>query len=115
MVMRANGTDPQPLLENVALAGISCDWSPDGRTIVAGSADGRLMLVTPDGDATPLLQQDLDAWQSGGVWSPDGAKLAFSVVFEDGQGDVYTVAADGSAPTPTFASDLLEESAVWIP
>jgi Tol biopolymer transport system component len=115
MVMDARGRDARPLLEDVALAGIACDWSRDGRSILTGSSDGTLMLVTPDGASTPLVGGRVDGYASGGVWSSDGSRILFSMTLEGEQFDVYTTAADGTDLTRITDSELLEEASTWLP
>ena len=115
MVMNARGRDARPLLDDVALAGIACDWSPTGRSILAGSTDGTLVIVTPDGESTPFVGDGIDGYASGGVWSLDGSRILFSMTLEGEQFDVYTAAADGTGLTRITDSDLLEEAATWLP
>ncbi len=115
MVMDARGRNARPLLDDVALAGIACDWSPDGRSILTGSTDGTLMLVTPDGASTPLVGDGIDGYASGGVWSLDGSRVLFSMTLEGDQFDVYTTAADGTDLTRITDSELLEEASTWLP
>lgn len=106
--------DPRPLLADVILTGIPCDWSPDGSSILASSA-GVLHFVTLDGASSPLAGDGIGRYAMGGLWSPDGSHVLFSMALEDDRFDVYTAAADGSELTPIADSDLLEESAYWLP
>ena len=114
MVMHAAGGDERSLLADVVLTGIPCDWSPDGNSILAAS-DGALQFVTLDGESSPLVGDGIDGYAMGGLWSPDGTHVLFSMALEGDHFDVYTAAADGSALTRITDSDLLEESAYWLP
>ncbi len=114
MVMDAAGGNARSLLADVVLTGIPCDWSPDGGSILAAS-DGALHLVTLDGRSSPLIGDGIDGYAMGGLWSPDGSHVLFSMALEGDQFDVYTAAADGSDLTRIVDSDLLEESAYWLP
>ena len=114
MVMDAAGGKARPLLDDVVLTGIPCDWSPDGNSILASSS-GALHFVTLDGETSRLVGDGISGFAMGGLWSPDGSHVLFSMSLEDQQFDVYTAAADGSALTPIADSELLEESAYWLP
>ena len=114
MVMDAAGGNTRSLLTDVVLTGIPCDWSPDGSSILAAS-DGALHFVTLDGESSPLVGDGIDGYAMGGLWSPDGSHVLFSMALEGDQFDVYTAAADGSDLTRIVDSDLLEESAYWLP
>jgi hypothetical protein len=113
MVMDAAGGKARTLLDDVVLTGIPCDWSPDGSSILASSA-GALHFVTLDGESSRLAGDGISGFAMGGLWSPDGSHVLFSMSLEDQQFDVYTAAADGSGLTPIADSDLLEESAYWL-
>ena len=114
MVMDAAGGEARYLLDDVVLTGIPCDWSPDGSSILASSA-GALHFVTIDGESSRLAGDGISGFAMGGLWSPDGSHVLFSMALEDQQFDVYTAAADGSGLTPIADSELLEESAYWLP
>ena len=113
MVMGADGGEPESLDREVFLSGIACDWSPDGRSILIGSPDGEILLVTMDGESSAF--PGIDGFASGPTWSLDGDHIMFSMTLEDDQFDVYTVAADGTELTRITDSVLLEEAAVWLP
>lgn len=114
MVMGADGGNTRSLLADVTLTGIPCDWSPDGSSILTGS-DGTLLVVTPDGEASPFVGNGIDGYAMGGVWSHDGSRVLFSMTLEGEQFDVYTAAADGSDLTRITDSELLEEAWTWLP
>ena len=114
MVMDAQGGEPRSLLADVVLTGIPCDWSPDGGSILTASG-GALRFVRLDGTSSPLVGDGIDGYAMGGLWSPDGSHVLFSMAFEGQRSDVYTAAADGSDLTRVVGSDLLEESAYWLP
>ena len=52
----------------------SISWSPDGSRIAVGLDNGRLIVLSEDGD--PLWETSLDATISSTSWSPDGTKIA---------------------------------------
>ena len=114
MVMDAAGGNTRTLLADVVLTGIPCDWSPDGGLILTAS-DGALHFVTLDGESLPLVGDGIDGYAMGGLWSPDGSHVLFSMSLEDDRFDVYTAAADGADLTRIVDTDLLEESANWLP
>lgn len=114
MVRDAAGGNARSLLADVRLTGVPCDWSPDGSSILAAS-DGALHFVTLDGESSSLVGDGIDGYAMGGLWSPDGSHVLFSMALEDDRFDVYTAAADGSDLTRIVDSGLLEESANWLP
>ena len=114
MVMDTVGGEPRPLLADVQLTGIPCDWSPDGSSILAAS-DGTLHFVTLDGESSPLVGDGIDGYAMGGLWSPDGSQVLFSMTLEADDFDVYIAAADGSDLMRVADTELLEESAYWLP
>ena len=114
MVMDATGGNTRSLLTDVVLTGIPCDWSPDGSSILTAS-DGELRFVTLDGESSPLVGDGIDGYAMGGLWSPDGSHVLFSMALEDQRFDVYIAAADGSDLTQIAGTGLLEESAYWLP
>jgi hypothetical protein len=114
MIMDEAGGKARSLLPDVVLTGIPCDWSPDGSSILTSSG-GTLTVVTPDGERSPIVGDGIDGFAMGGLWSPDGSHLLFSMSLEGDQFDVYTAAADGSDLNPVVDSGLLEESAYWLP
>ncbi len=114
MVMDADGGRPRVLLEGVGESGMACDWSPDGKAIIAGRSDGSIALVSPDGETTPFVGEGIAGYSEGFRWSPDGSRILFSMNL-DGQFDVYTVAADGSDLTRVTDSESYESGLAWLP
>jgi WD40 repeat protein len=115
MLMDADGGRRRAVLTDVALSGIPCDWSPDGHSILVASGSGALIVVTPDGDDSPIEGDGLKGHSLGAVWSLDGSHILFSMRLEGDQFDVYMAAADGSDLTRITDSDLLEEATNWLP
>ena len=76
MVVASEGGEPLALLEDVAEAGLPCDWAPDGRSILTATTDGELQVVTIEGDFAPFIGDGLDGFIFNGGWSQDGS--AFS-------------------------------------
>jgi Tol biopolymer transport system component len=115
MVMDAGGGTPRSLAPNIALSGIACDWSPDGQAIVAGSADGTLLMVSPDGEGTPFSGDGIDGYAWGAVWSPDGTRLLFSMAPEGGDSSAAFIAArDGSDLVRITDPGGYEEADAWL-
>ncbi|HEY7668529.1 MAG TPA: hypothetical protein VIE12_10450 [Actinomycetota bacterium] len=115
MVMDAGGGEPRPLIGGVALSGLPCDWSPDGRSILVGSAAGSLRLVSLDGSSEPISGDGIDGFASGPTWSADGSRILFTMTLEVDQPDVYTVAADGSDLVRVTSGDTYDEGWLWLP
>ncbi len=114
MLMEADGGDPRVLVKGVGESGLACDWSPNGKSIIAGRSDGSIVLVTPEGEQTPFTAEGIDGYSEGFVWSSDGSRILFSMN-RDGQFDVYTVASDGSDLTRITDSASYESGSAWLP
>jgi Tol biopolymer transport system component len=93
-------TPPGMLLSNCG------SWSPQGNDILFSarpSADQRRAVFVVHADGSGLRQIPIPGCGTSAVgcfepvWSPDGQRIAFTrFVAESGQGDIYTVNADGT-------------------
>ena len=115
MVVASEGGEPEALLEDLAESGLPCDWAPDGSSILTTTTDGDLHVVTTGGDSATFIGDGLDGYIFNGVWSSDGSRILLTMAFEREQGDVYTIAADGSDLQRLTHSKLLEEGITWLP
>lgn len=115
MVLPSQGGEPVALLGDVAAAGLPCDWSPDGSSILTATTDGKLQLVTPQGDSAAFVGDGRDGYIYNGLWSSDGSRILVTMGFKGEQADVYTIAADGSDLRRITNSHLLEEGITWLP
>ena len=100
--------------------GLSCRWSPDGSSILAG-VDGVLLLVPADGgEPSPIDLGVTDTYATGASWSPDGERIVFSSRIDasapDTALDIFTADVDGSNLVQvTDTADLAEEGVSWSP
>ena len=113
-VMNADGTGIVQLTHNDVLDWAPL-WSPDGARIVFdsdpdaidGEYDGPLdvMVMNADGSGTRRLTPRT-AYDSGGSWSPDGTRIAFTSD-RDGDPEIFIVDAEAASrpPTPADGSD----------
>ena len=115
MVVASEGGAPEPLLEGVAESGLPCDWAPDGSSILTATTDGELQVVTTEGDSAAFIGDGLDGFIFNGIWSSDGSHILLTMALEGEQGDVYTIAADGSDLQRITNSELLDEGITWLP
>jgi hypothetical protein len=114
---KADGTDLRRLTNNSA-DDVHPAWSPDATKIVfasdlqtpGGNFSDLFVMNAADGSGavnitnTPAIDEDFPAW------SPNGAKIAFSR-----DGDIATVAPDGTGLIPLTATERREIEPDWSP
>lgn len=115
--MRADGS----LLKNLTASpemDFGAAWSPDGKRIVFGSKRGGdkndLYLMSADGGGSVRQLTRDSGNNSAPTFSPDGRKIAFTSD-RDGQLQIYTMNADGSAQTRITADAVKHFSPSWSP
>jgi Tol biopolymer transport system component len=94
-------------------------WSPDGKTLALRSFDyhscchptSELEVVNADGSDLRLLS-DLGGNVLSIAWSPDGTRIAISVLRYRRSTDIYVVNADGSGITKVVPDS---EAVSWSP
>lgn len=93
-------------------------WSPDGSTILF-SAKGSIWSIAPDGTGmvkVPVPTPNDNHYIFGPQWSPDGTRIAFSMVTKSTQRfDIYTTAPDGTDLQRITNSPALERYIDWGP
>ena len=100
-------------------------WSPDGSkfSVMRGHycADGStptndLYVANADG-SNPVKVAHADGERdTGGLWSPDGSRIAFSRLFADNTNHVYTVRPDGGDVRPLINDPAVSSSvSQWSP
>jgi hypothetical protein len=101
-VANADGTGLRQLtpygLANSHQEGVA-SWSPDGRQILFGGANGELFTVRPDGRdlrEIPLQTGGSPYFAFAPVWSPNGRQLVFGLFLEAaGDVQIYKARANG--------------------
>jgi Tol biopolymer transport system component len=103
------------------------DWSPDGKSILAGffpaGPFAQLGLISADDGSLKVLKSQFDAHPSergiwGFVFSPDGKYIAYSISQEDKaykKRDVFLLSADGSTETPLIEHPANDTVFDWTP
>jgi Tol biopolymer transport system component len=87
----------------------SGSWSPNGGWIAFAGRAQDLYLVHPDGSGLVRIPVDLGRRRPlQPRWSPDGTMLVFGLQ-SSGQGDIYTVHADGSDLTQITDTPTIDE------
>jgi Tol biopolymer transport system component len=100
-------------------------WTPDGASIVVllgrspehrdGLPPSELRLVSTD-DGSARVLQSLDFGSIGNLFvSPDGAYAAYTLVAEDGDGDVYAIALDRGSPRALIEGNGDDRLMGWHP
>ena len=112
---KADGTDLRQLTSN-SDGDRHPAWSPDGTKIVFASdrAPGTtlqdLYVMNADGTGQVALTTTPSVDEDYPSWSPDGTKIVFSR-----DGDIATVAADGTGLVPLTATEQVEIEPDWSP
>lgn len=92
--------------------------SPDGTSVVFNIGHEGLanLYVMPITGGPPVQLTSFDSFNLGGVWSPDGKRIAFAST-EGDKPRVWTVNADGGIPRALAVSDLSRDSfhLTWSP
>lgn len=107
------------------------DWSPDGKSILAGlygqrdssvQAFTRLCLISAeDGSVTVLKTRFEGHWADapwGFVFSPDGKYIAYDIPRKDKASerrDIFLLSADGSTATPLIEHPAVDTVFDWAP
>jgi serine/threonine protein kinase/Tol biopolymer transport system component len=97
--LAADGSDVRPLAPAIDVSS-AASWSPDGKWIVAGGADGRgpgLFKIPIEGGEPQRL---VDGTVTNPVWSPDGSVIVYTGPMVGPTGPLLMVRPDG---TPTEA------------
>ena|SRR5688572_19246288 len=92
-------------------------WSPDGRALAfVSDRDGDLEVFVMDADGSDVRQlthnaatADDRAWDHSPDWAPDGDALVFVSDRNDPEGDIYRMAADGTAVTRLTATPFVTD------
>ena len=99
-VMDADGKNPRNLTRHPGIDGYP-DWSPGGSQIVFDSSRGGkepnqdIDIFVMRADGSNVRQITRLGFASRPKWSPDGKRIAFEAVVDDGR-QVYVVNADGT-------------------
>lgn len=91
--------------------------SPDGQSIIFNIGhEGRANLYVMPISGGPSTQLTFfDSHNVGGVWSPDGKRIAFAST-EGGRTQVWTVDAVGGVPRPLASTDISDTyELAWAP
>jgi hypothetical protein len=87
-------------------------WSPDGRTIIGASPQGRLFTVSAKGGGLKYLKLGVEGFAFEPNWSPNGRRIIFGV-FGPEQEDLYTADPDGSHVSRVSNTPGFENGPDW--
>lgn len=123
-LMNSDGTNVRRLTENEDFEE-SASWSPDAKSLIFTRAlrepedstyasNGELFLMDADG-RNELRLTFRKGYDSGGVFSPDGKRVAFYGTDETGNFEIYLINADGSGIENLTRDPLEDYSPSWSP
>lgn len=109
-VMNTDGTGAHTIVEEAGYNNLpQPTWAPDGSRILFSTSSTTYVVDPNGGDPQKLLDSATDA-----VWSPDGQRLAYVVLDQDGRRAGLGVAqADGSDPHTVAQGEILQPA--WSP
>lgn len=123
-LMNADGTNVSRVTENEDFEE-SASWSPDGKSLIFTRAlrepedstyasNGELFLMDAHGGNERRLTFR-KGYDSGGVFSPDGNRIAFYGTDEAGNYEIYLMYADGTGIENLTRDPLEDYSPSWSP
>jgi Tol biopolymer transport system component len=111
-IVNADGSDAHRASD--VTVGYGTDWAPDGRWIVGDGGGSLLIFDARAPSNTPRRISLPDTLAFGASWSPDGSRLAFSLVSLGKQDpDIATIAADGTDLLILTTDPAKEEFPTW--
>lgn len=111
-----DGGRPQTVLSERMLL-LMPEWHPDGdRILVTSYRSGRPELwVYRLAERTFRRLLSVGSLTMGGVYSPDGTRIAFTAATDGGTTDVWIADADGGNPRPITRDPADDLSPTWSP
>jgi Tol biopolymer transport system component len=111
-IMHADGSGARRA--NDATIGYHVHWSPDGQSIVGDGYGSLLVFDAGDLASAPRPITLPEAAAFGAWWSPDGSRLAFSLVSAGSNSpDIATIATDGTDLQVLTDDPAKEEFPAW--
>jgi hypothetical protein len=92
-------------------------WSPDGRSLISSTAQGRLFVVPVDRPRMETIKLDVGTTRYFAFepdFSPDGSQIVFAM-FVDGHQDLFTANRDGSNVRQITDTPEFENGPDWGP
>jgi len=108
--MVSRDTVGMPWSDPVQLTDFECsdpDWAPDGASLVCGTLEDEIARVSRDGEVLARY----DPWTAGRqkttsfLFSPDGSRIYFVGIHEDGSEGVWWIPANGGDAAKVVAFD----------
>jgi TolB protein len=92
------------------------NWSPNGRRIVfQGSTDAGVDVWAVNPDGAGLTNLTNNGVSLNPSYSPDGTKIVFAQVMDDGTRDLFTMNPDGTGVTQVTHTPSSERWPQWAP
>ena len=110
-VANTDGTGRRNITRTAARSETMPAVSPDGSTVAFVSSAGGIWTIGIDG--TGLTQLTGNASDREPDWFPDGSMLVFTR--RQGDHDIWTIRADGTAPTKVLDNDVTDETPAVSP
>jgi len=113
----APDADPVTLFDRINVSVSDPTWSPDG-SLLAFNAYGSIYVVGRDGtDVRRIVTTGARDDRTAPAWAPDGSRIVYWGVGDDGREELRSVALDGSDARP-FGTQPDEDNAIavaWSP
>ncbi len=120
-VADAEGSNPINLTSTPNRGEARPSWSPDGQRIaymrqaVIPGSEFDVFVMNADGSGVTNLTPITPQWTDGDpAWSPDGRRIAFRS-HRSSNGDLWTMAADGSQLTQLTFGGRIDSNPRWSP
>ncbi|MFO7733949.1 MAG: tetratricopeptide repeat protein [Candidatus Aminicenantes bacterium] len=117
-----DGSAPRRVLQGDYFDAYPVDWTPDGRTILAGlfrdeGQEGTVMAMVSVDDGSVRTLKTVPGRLGNMAFSPDGRYIAYDSPSEEGSDrrDIFVIPANGAAGAPLITHPAQDSLVGWAP